>query len=358
MVLKSKLNFEKYEENFEYLKLTMTTGKIVNFLDLNVSFNNISKKLDYSVYTKPTNNFSYLRIKSDHPRHIFNNIPKALFIRNRRICSDYFNYIIICKTQMKQLIKRGYNRISLIKLCKTIGKVERDSLLPYKVKKNFLKSRDKKTILYYHKYNYNLKVNNIINNSFNNTSLLSNYDFLYINKVNCNLNNALVHNFNIKKQVKYKTKKCLQKDCIICKFIYEKNYIHIKDYNIKINIKNNATCQTSNIIYIIMCTKCNIFYIGETDKTLNERIRQHINHIINFKPYLKYYNKEVPKHFRKKYPLHSFKDFKVCVFKSNFINSKIRKQEELDLVNFLNTNKKRCINKKLSTKTKILIFKT
>jgi len=40
-----------------------------------------------------------------------------------------------------------------------------------------------------------------------------------------NLNNALVHNFNIKKQVKYKrnkkidknikTKKCLQKDCII-----------------------------------------------------------------------------------------------------------------------------------------------
>jgi len=34
---------------------------------------------------------------------------------------------------MKQLIKRGYNRISLIKLCKTIGKVERDSLLPYKV---------------------------------------------------------------------------------------------------------------------------------------------------------------------------------------------------------------------------------
>jgi len=63
MVLKSKLNFEKFEENFKYLKLTMATGKIVNFLDLNVSFNNISKKLDYSVYTKPTNNFSYLRIR-------------------------------------------------------------------------------------------------------------------------------------------------------------------------------------------------------------------------------------------------------------------------------------------------------
>jgi hypothetical protein len=103
--------------------------------------------------------------------------------------------------------------------------------------------------------------------------------------------------------------------------------------------------------------RCNILYIGETNKTLNERIRQHINHIINFIPYLKYYNKEVPKHFRKKYPLHSFKDFKLCVFKSNFIKSKIRKLEDLDLVNFLNTKKKKMYKKIVSIKTKSLIFK-
>jgi len=48
MILKSKLNFEKFEKNFQYLKLTMAIGKIVNFLDSNVSFNSISKKLDYS----------------------------------------------------------------------------------------------------------------------------------------------------------------------------------------------------------------------------------------------------------------------------------------------------------------------
>jgi len=100
MVLKSKLDFSKFEKNFKYLKLTMNSGKIVNFLDLDVSFNNVTKKLDFLVYTKPTNNFSYLRLKSDHPKHIFYNIPKALFIRNRRICSDYYNYINICKTQI------------------------------------------------------------------------------------------------------------------------------------------------------------------------------------------------------------------------------------------------------------------
>ena len=357
MVLKSKLDFSKFEKNFKYLKLTMNSGKTVNFLDLDVSFNNVTKKLDFSVYTKPTNNFSYLRLKSDHPKHIFYNIPKALFIRNRRICSDYYNYIIICKTQIKQLIKRGYNKHKLIKLCKTIGNIDRDSLLPYKKKKNFLNTKNKKSILYYQKYNYNLNVKNIINNSFKDTIALKNFDLLYINKVNCNLNNALVHNFKIEKINNYKTKKCFQKNCIICKFIYNKSYIHIEDYNIKINIKTNATCQTSNIIYIIICKKCNVFYIGETNTSLRNRISQHINHIINFKPYLKYYNKEVPKHFRKKYPQHSFKDFKVCVFKSNFVNSKIRKQEELDLVNFLNTNKKRCINQIISNKSKSFIFK-
>ena len=36
------------KKNFKYLKLTMAKGKIVNFLDSNVSFNSISKKLDYS----------------------------------------------------------------------------------------------------------------------------------------------------------------------------------------------------------------------------------------------------------------------------------------------------------------------
>jgi hypothetical protein len=52
----------------------------------------------------------------------------------------------------------------------------------------------------------------------------------------------------------------------------------------------------------------------------NERIRQHINHIINFKPYLKYYNKEVPKHFRKN---------------THYILSKISKYVYLSPISFL-----------------------
>ena len=36
------------------------------------------------------------------------------------------------------------------------------------------------------------------------------------------------------------------------------------------------------IIYSIKCKKCNIFYIGQTEKTFKNRIREHLNNIANF----------------------------------------------------------------------------
>ena len=80
MALKYKLNFQKYQDSFIYLKFTENSGDEINFLDLNISFNKITKKLDFSVHIKPTNSFDYLRKNSNHPGHIFSNIPKSIFL--------------------------------------------------------------------------------------------------------------------------------------------------------------------------------------------------------------------------------------------------------------------------------------
>ena len=97
----------------------------------------------------------------------------------------------------------------------------------------------------------------------------------------------------------FKTKKCNNEKCTICKFIYARHYIILDKYsNIKIKLKSNATCSSDNLIYIIICLKCNLFYVGETGTSLNKRIRQHLNHIIKFKPFEKHHNKEVARHFR------------------------------------------------------------
>ena len=50
------------------------------------------------MYIKPTNTFSYLLTNSNHPEFIFNNIPKSLFIRIRRICDSLIDYYQTLKT--------------------------------------------------------------------------------------------------------------------------------------------------------------------------------------------------------------------------------------------------------------------
>lgn len=155
MVLEHELNIEDFEKTFEYLKLSCTTGGIINFLDLNISYNEITSQLDFSVYVKPTNNFSYLRTNSNHPSYIYTNIIKTLFIRNRRICSNYYDYLEISKIMIDQLEKRGYDYYRLIKMCKIIGNIEREKLIPYKNKEDFLSNKNENYILFFMYYNFN-----------------------------------------------------------------------------------------------------------------------------------------------------------------------------------------------------------
>ena len=356
MALENQLNIQEFQEYFVYLEFTENTGNEINFLDLNISYDNVINKLKFSVYIKPTNSFNYLRKSSDHPLHVFRGIPNNLIIRNRKICSNYSDYIFTCKMYIDRLVKLGHKRTSLIKLCKTIGHVDRNSLLPYKEKKNNFFSMELKNILYFDTFNSNLNVRSIIYNNFKENFNNNEYKLNYIYKNKCNINNAFVHNRKININRKYRTKKCLEKNCKTCKYIYANYFFKLDRYsNVRIKLMNNNTCNSRNIIYIIICNKCSLFYVGESSKSLKERTAQHINHITNFIPYKKYESKEVARHFRSK--KHKLSDFKICIFKSNIENDEIRKNMEQDLINRLNTNKIRCINKLISKRSKKFVFK-
>ncbi len=135
-----------------------------------------------------------------------------------------------------------------------------------------------------------------------------------INRLSLNLNSLLVHNLNmdIYHLFKFRTEKCNTLGCKICKYIYNESYIFLKNSNIKLKLCENTNCESTNIIYIIYCTKCNCLYVGETEKNLRTRINQHLNHIVNFIPHLKYTNKEVARHFRSIHHRIS-NDFRVCI---------------------------------------------
>ena len=82
-----KLSTIDFQSVYPNLSLNLISNKNVTFLDLNISIN-IHKQLEFDLYIKPTNTFSYLCSISNHPTYIFKNIIKSLLIRIRRNCSN------------------------------------------------------------------------------------------------------------------------------------------------------------------------------------------------------------------------------------------------------------------------------
>jgi len=137
MIIKKGFNFEYLKKTLGELKLNILNGPIVNFIDLNISICILSKKLKFKLFIKPTNTFCYFPTHSNHPSCVFKNIPKSIFMRIRRICSSYSDFLFYCHLFIFQLLNRGYDFILLFKTMFMVSKMNRDSLICYKEKKKF-----------------------------------------------------------------------------------------------------------------------------------------------------------------------------------------------------------------------------
>ena len=61
----------------------------------------------------------------------------------------------------------------------------------------------------------------------------------------------------------YSTKKCHKPVCKICDVILERKH-GIKIGNKQVNFNANMNCCSKNIIYVIFCDSCGLFYVGHT----------------------------------------------------------------------------------------------
>ena len=84
-----------------------------------------------------------------------------------------------------------------------------------------------------------------------------------------------------------------------------------------------ATCETSNVVYCISCKKCNIQYIGKTERELKERIGEHRGSINN-----DHIDKSVSNHFNS--AGHRIADFSFTVLEKVYkiCPEYLRKREE------------------------------
>ena len=71
--------------------------------------------------------------------------------------------------------------------------------------------------------------------------------------------------------------KCQKPHCECCLWVEQRSDHEAGDFEYKIYGK--ISCQSSNLIYVIKCKKCQELYVGETEQTLAKRMHGHLSDI-------------------------------------------------------------------------------
>ena len=99
--------------------------------------------------------------------------------------------------------------------------------------------------------------------------------------------------------------KCACKRCNTCPFIHNADKITGTKRSIKIT--DHFACTSENVIYCITCTLCKKIYIGETERRLGDRFREHLRDVERND---KDASKLVARHFN--FPNHSSQHMTIC----------------------------------------------
>ena len=278
VILRSFFNIDILINSFGNLKLNVVSNKTVNFLDLTITKDSTTNFLSFCLYSKPSNTFSYLLNTSNHPNFIFRNIPKSIFIRIRRVCSKFIDYLLFSSKTIDQLVSRGYDKNEIQKISRSVANMDRIKLLPYKDKKNIV---NKNSLIFSFPFETNVtKIKSSFYSAFNSISqkdYLKDKKFLFINSMQQNLHSLFVHEHKLLNVAHFRYEKCSQKTCSLCAFSNSNSFILIKE-KFYLPIMTNSNCKSKNIIYILTCKFCDTYYVGQS-LCANTRLKSHIKAI-------------------------------------------------------------------------------
>jgi hypothetical protein len=353
IISKTEIDIDFFKSQFLYLKINIVTNNVVNFLDLNIEYDSFTGKIKFSLYYKPTNTFSYLSSISNHPSHIFTNIPKSILIRYRRNNSSYIDYLHSSRIAFKHLIDKGYNPIKVSNTSRQIANTNRSILIPYKDKTKLDNNNISKVFFKYDNSTSFMKdkISSSFNNFRANHQFLLNKKLFFINNMKPNIGNILINNHKLFYNKKFFCNKCEKQNCTLCNYINKSYYFKHKHFYIP--ILNNSNCNSIGIVYIIKCNLCNEYYIGQSQFSATIRIKKHLYDINNTKKNFSFALSnlnnisEVSKHFLDKFHKVNF-HFSFFIIKSGLIDYYKRLSLETDLINIFRTFNIPCINKKIN----------
>ena len=340
----------------------------VNFLDTTVYIKD--NKIHTKLYIKPTDKKQYLHYSSCHPTHVKKAIPYSQALRYRRIIDDDDELKLNLHTLLNKFVNRGYPTEHVNTQINKIFLKTRTETLQYKTQKqkeeefnNFVNNGPFLPLIITYKKQYdtgNKRLYNIFNElwlEFINTTN-ENIKECFINtspkiifKKGQTLGNLLIKakfdgkqnatidttdynliqilaQFNAENTTESKVTKCNNLRCKTCQIIQETDDIYSYTTKQTHTIFDKMNCSTKSVIYIITCNLCKKQYVGETKRSLKERVNNHRSDIKHNK------NTAIAKHFND--ILHTYKNLLITPIEIAE-NNEYRKHREQFWISILNT---------------------
>ena len=261
----------------------------VSFLDTWVKINP-EGQIYTDLYTKKTDTQNYLYYTSCHPKHCNEGGPLGEFLRLRRNCTNFTDFIAHAKKRKRDYLERGYPENILNNALEKAILTERESLLQKNGNKNKKRLERVPLVIDYNPANPNF--NKIIEKHW---SLLD-------------LSKKCKDTFALKPIISYRRPKNLGDNLVraalptdpkntntapttlgrcknanpFCIYCPRKNMSpqYTSSYtNRSYTGPTNYKCGVRNVVYLITCRKCNIQYVGQAYRTYREWISEHLGYI-------------------------------------------------------------------------------
>ena len=329
------------------LKFTATFSETaVNFLDVTIfkgkRFNQ-HNRLDMKTYQKENNLYEYIHFQSNHQKQLLKGFIIGETIRYVRTNTSEDSFTEQSQRLTSRLQERKYP-LKLVKKC--IARVSYRNRDHY-LEDNTIKLKPSPPKLIFKSitppHYQNLKL--LILNEFTKYGIT---DYtqkpLFITVKNTNFRNILVKakhkptdrdNEKIQENTRTadyqnpitppksplttKPNKCNLRRCATCTHFNTDNYFQSTITNERFRIRFPFSCSSSNIIYLITCKKCKKQYVGQTIKTLRERIYHHRSSIRTSQ------GRYISKHFS--LPGHNISDLTVQVIDRTTNNEQTKLHE-------------------------------
>ena len=248
----------------------------IPFLDTFVFIEN--NQLKTRLYRKPTDNKQYLHYSSCHPKQHKDAIPFGLLVRAKRICTEKKDFEVEATRILRTLHQRGYPPIVLEKALTRISDIDRDILLKPRTKTNDERIR---YIMTYNPSNPDMKTiateNLHLMEKMRRNPIGPEKIQIVYRKATCLKQMIVTGRTTEKPKLDFKCTPCKEttgKGCKTCPRINKSNQITNRE-KVTFELRTTGNCQNQNVVYCLTCKCCNKNYIGETQRTMNLRMRDH-----------------------------------------------------------------------------------